>query len=95
MDDELFYYLNRKHWIVVDKKIEESLVQLLSALRVVLGHTQSYSSSSFFIKIYPNEDTHIFICDDYKGIAKAYQWFDCDTLNVPSISLSNVPGVSE
>lgn len=39
MDDELFYYLNRKHWIVVDKKIEESLVQLLSALRVVLGHT--------------------------------------------------------
>ena len=75
MDDELFYYLNRKHWIVVDKKIEESLMQLLSALRVVLGHTQSYTSSSLFIKIYPTEDTHIFICDDYKGIAKAYQWF--------------------
>lgn len=75
MDDELFYYLNRKHWIVANKKIEESLMQLLSALRVVLGRTQSYSSSSFFIKIYPNEDTHIFICNDYKGIAKAYQWF--------------------
>lgn len=75
MDDELFYYLNRKHWIVANKKIEESLMQLLSALRVVLGRTQSYSSSSFFIKIYPNEDTHIFIRNDYKGIAKAYQWF--------------------
>lgn len=88
MDDELYYYLNRKHWIVSNSNVEDSLIQLLSAIRVVLGRAQSYSITSVFVKLFPIEDTYVFINQDNKGIARAHQWFSIPVIRDVEYNIS-------
>lgn len=87
MDDELYYFLNRKQWVVVNDDIEQKHTELVAAVQVALGRSSSHIGQEMHIKIITQEDAYIFIDDRLIGRVPANKCYSYNAIKKNSYTV--------